>query len=188
MRHGQTDWNLERRIQGSTDVPLNGTGLSQAVHTSLALRGAQIDLVASSHLQRAEVTASTINGHHGVERVIDARLTERSFAEVEGLKVEEVKSMYPSFDDIAGVESWADVTSRMLAALIDLATAAAGGRVLVVTHGSAIRGLLSAVQHIEPREVQSLWNCSISELRFADGIWSLLSFNDNTHLPESLRS
>ncbi len=188
VRHGQTDWNLERRIQGSTDVPLNDTGIAQARHTSEALRTERFDAVASSHLQRAELTAATIGAHHVLRPLIDPRLTERSFAEVEGWKVEDVKALFPSFDDIAGVEPWSAVTARMLAAMEALAEAAVGGRVLVVTHGSAIRGFLSSIQGVAPREVQSLLNCSLTEVRLEDGAWSIRSFNDNTHLPEHLRT
>ena len=186
MRHGQTDWNLERRIQGSTDIPLNDTGIAQAQHTSEALRSDSFDAVASSHLQRAKVTAETIGTHHHARSIIDPRLTERSFADVEGWKVEDVKAMFPSFDDITGVEPWTAVTTRMLAAMVDLTEL--GDRVLVVTHGSAIRGLLSAIQSIAPRELQSLWNCSITEVHFEDGTWTMRSFNDNLHLPEPLRT
>ncbi len=188
MRHGQTDWNLEHRIQGSTDIPLNETGLAQATHTRDALANAHFDAVASSHLQRASVTATTIAGDRTLPIVVDRRLTERSFAHVEGWKVADVKAAFPSFDDIAGVEPWSAVTARMLEGLLALADAYEGGRVLVVTHGSAIRAFVASVQGIGPRDVQSLWNCSISQVRHERGTWVLDAFNDNSHLPDQLRS
>lgn len=189
MRHGQTDWNLAHRIQGATDIPLNDTGLAQAEHTRGALAEDAFDAVASSHLQRAAVTASTINREHGRPHHVDERLAERSFGSVEGWTVEQVRAAFESFDAIVDVESWHAVRERMLAALTDLARAYPNGRVLVVAHGSSIRALLGAVQGIGPREVPSLANCSVTELHHADdGSWSVRTFNDNTHLPAVLRT
>ena len=189
VRHGQTDWNLAHRIQGATDIPLNATGLAQAEHTREALRADRFDAVASSHLERAARTARTINEHHSTSHVIDERLAERCFASVEGWTVDQVKAAFDSFDAIVDVESWHTVTTRMLEAMHDLAAAYPDGRVLVVAHGSSIRAMLGAMQGIGPREVPSLLNCGITEVRHHDdGRWEILSFNDNGHLPEQLRT
>ena len=189
VRHGQTDWNLEHRIQGSTDIPLNATGVAQAEHTREALREDEFDAIASSHLQRAEHTAATINASHGKAHHVDERLAERSFASVEGWTVEQVKAAFTSFDAIVDVESWHEVSQRMFEALNDLADAYPEGRVLVVAHGSSIRAVLAAIQEVSPREVPSMLNCSITEIRRNDdGSWLLESLNDNSHLPESLRT
>lgn len=189
VRHGQTDWNLEHRIQGSTDIPLNDTGIAQAQHTRDALRDDSFDAVASSHLQRAEYTAATINTEHGKAHVVDERLAERSFASVEGWTVEQVKAAFASFDAIVDVESWHEVSQRMFEALNDLADAYPDARILVVAHGSSIRAVLGAIQGVSPREVPSMLNCSITEvLRDDAGNWSVTSFNDISHLPESLRT
>lgn len=189
VRHGQTDWNLTHRIQGATDIPLNDTGVAQAEHTREALRGHRFDAIASSHLQRATRTARTINELHSTEHHIDERLTERSFASVEGWTVDQVKAAFASFDAIVDVESWHAVTTRMMDAMRDLATAYPDGRVLVVAHGSSIRAMLGAMQGIGPREVPSMLNCGITEVRHMDdGHWEVLSFNDNSHLPEALRT
>lgn len=189
VRHGQTDWNVARKIQGSTDIPLNRTGVQQAEATREALRGASFDAIASSHLQRASVTAQAINELHDKRHHIDERLAERAFGSVEGWTVEEVNAAFESFDAIADVESWHAVGSRMLAALLDLAQEYPGGRVLVVAHGSSIRAVLGSMLGISPREVKSMWNCSLTEIRHEDdGRWRVLSMNDNSHLPEALRS
>jgi len=189
VRHGQTDWNLARKIQGSTDIPLNDTGLQQAQATREALREAEFDAIASSHLQRAAVTAETINELHGKAHHIDERLAERTFGPVEGWTVEQVNAAFGSFDAMADIESWHAVGERMLMALGDLADAYPGGRVLVVAHGSSIRAVLGSILGIPPREVKSMWNCSLTELRHNDdGTWQVLSLNDNTHLPEELRT
>lgn len=189
VRHGQTAWNVERRIQGSTDIPLNDTGVQQAEATRDALRDDDFDAVASSQLQRATFTAATINELHGKRHTIDERLAERVFGEIEGMTVDEVNQLFGSFDAVADVEWWDNVGLRMMAALTDLATAYPDGRVLVVSHGSAIRAALGAIQGISPREVKSTLNCGLTSLRHHDdGTWEILSFNDNEHLPEGLRS
>lgn len=189
VRHGQTDWNVEHRIQGSTDIPLNDTGVAQATHTRDALRDDDFDGVASSHLQRAAFTAATINELHGKQHHIDERLAERVFGTIEGMTVDDVNRIYGSFDAVADVEWWDNVGVRMMAALEDLSAAYPDGRVLVVSHGSAIRAVLGAIQGIPPREVKSTLNCGLTQLRHHDnGRWEILSFNDNAHLPEALRS
>ena len=77
VRHGQTDWNLTHRIQGSVDIPLNETGLAQAAATRDAFASRPFDFLVSSHLERARVTAAHINEPWAVEHRIDERLTER---------------------------------------------------------------------------------------------------------------
>lgn len=189
VRHGQTDWNLEHRIQGTTDIPLNSTGIAQAAYTRDALRDLDFDAVASSQLQRAAFTAATINELHGKEHHIDERLAERMFGSIEGMTVDEVNRVYGSFDAIADVEWWDEVGVRMVAALNDLSAAYPDGRVLVVSHGSSIRAALGTMQGITPREVKSTLNCGLTRLRHLDdGTWEILAFNDNEHLPADLRT
>lgn len=189
VRHGQTEWNVARRIQGSTDIPLNDTGVQQALATRDALRDDDFDVVASSHLLRAAFTAATINEYHGKHHTIDERLAERVFGAIEGMTVDEVNQLFGSFDAVADVEWWDNVGVRMMAALTDLAAAYPDGRVLVVSHGSAIRAVLGTIQGIPPREVKSTLNCGLTHIRHHDdGTWEILSFNDNEHLPEDLRS
>lgn len=188
IRHGQTDWNLAKRIQGSTDIPLNDIGVQQALATRDALVDREFDAVASSQLQRAAFTAATINERHEKQHHVDIRLAERTFGSVEGWTVEQVNAAFGSFEAIADIESWHAVGERMLSALVDLADAYPNGHVLVVAHGSSIRAVIGAIQGLPPREVQSMWNCSISEVRYDNGVWSLLSVNDNSHLPQELRS
>ena len=188
VRHGQTDWNVARRIQGSTDIPLNALGVLQAEHTRDALAAHTFDLVVSSQLSRAAVTADTINALHSAPRVVDERLAERSFAHVEGWTAEEVKREFGNFDTIEGVESWDAVAARMLASLEELAARQREGRILVVTHGSSIRALFGAVQSCGPRELPGTFNCSLSVLHHVNGSWSVASFNDNSHLPVDLQT
>lgn len=84
VRHGQTDINLERRLQGITDNPLNDTGREQALITKEKLKDEKIDLIICSPLLRARQTADIINEGRNIKIIYDARLIERNFGEYEG--------------------------------------------------------------------------------------------------------
>jgi len=90
VRHGQTVWNVEGRLQGHTDIPLDEVGLEQAQKIANRLAGEKIDIIYTSDLQRAAKTAETINIHHNVEVIPTARLRESSFGIYEGRILEEV--------------------------------------------------------------------------------------------------
>ena len=103
VRHGETDWNLEDRIQGRTDNPLNDAGRAQAAALARYLASAPIELVASSTLQRAAVTADAVAAYHkSAPRVKDERFVEMGFGDLEGLKLPDIKARYK-----ATTEAWA---------------------------------------------------------------------------------
>ena len=95
VRHGQTDWNLQRRYQGQTDPPLNATGLQQAELAGEALVGRRYAAIYSSDLQRARVTAEIIGRRLGMEVFVDSRLREVSFGKWEGMLVADIQTRYP---------------------------------------------------------------------------------------------
>lgn len=144
VRHGQTDWNAQRRLQGSTDIPLNDVGRGQARDAVAALSGYEWDAIVSSPLSRAAETADLIAAGLGLSvarRVPE--LTERSFGPAEGLQDG------PELDGLRipagfrGAESEDEAASRGLASLKALAEEFRGRRVLVVAHGTLIRVSLS---------------------------------------------
>lgn len=189
IRHGQTDWNLQRRIQGSSDISLNELGLAQARATRDALANEHFDVVYSSHLDRAKVTASTINEAHALEHRIREGLTERAHGDAEGANVEETMTRWPNFVGIPGLESWLEVQTRMMLTFREIATDFAGKRALVVSHGSAIRAAIGDIRGEEPRSVKSQWNCAVNRLTHHSGDgWTVDVFNDNSHLPQELRT
>jgi probable phosphoglycerate mutase/uncharacterized phosphatase len=91
LRHGQTDWNLEGRFQGHTDIPLNATGLAQAHGAAERLARQPITAIVSSPLVRASKTAAIVAERLGLPLHIDPELMERSFGRYEGLVVKNVK-------------------------------------------------------------------------------------------------
>lgn len=84
-RHGQTDWNVEKKVMGRCDEPLNEVGLMQAEETRNSLLNKDIDLIISSPLKRAKQTADIINRDRNIEIIYDDRIIERDFGEMEGL-------------------------------------------------------------------------------------------------------
>src|SRR5512142_1067190 len=94
VRHGQTDWNLEGRYQGQSDVPLNATGLSQAAVFAASLDGQRFDALYSSDLARAYQTAEVIANKVGLPVQTDPRLREINQGEWQGRTLTEIKSIY----------------------------------------------------------------------------------------------
>ncbi len=90
LRHGQTDWNVQMRLQGSTDIPLNETGRAQAHVAAKILAGEGVTQIIASPLSRALETAQIVGAATGIEPVIDNRLIERNFGQFEGMTIDEV--------------------------------------------------------------------------------------------------
>jgi len=151
IRHGQTDWNIQRRYQGQTDIPLNPTGLQQARALIPILENEHFDAIYSSDLSRAFQTAQIISTACGLAVTTDARLREINMGSWEGLSFDEVREKYaddfnrgaedPEFTRSPGGESVADLSRRMAEAADDIAGRHAQGRVLLVSHGLAASAL-----------------------------------------------
>ena len=143
-RHGETDWNIERRVQGHTDRPLNETGREQARALAEELAGEELDAVYSSDLSRAYETAKLVAASRGLEVRSLAALREKHFGTWEGLSDVEVLERFPN----ARRGAWGDgettneVAERVLGALRAIREAHPDGRVLVVTHGGPLRAVL----------------------------------------------
>ena len=95
IRHGETAWNTESRIQGHTDIPLNDTGLWQAERVAQALLGESLQAVYSSDLQRARTTAEAIAQAQQLTLSLDPGLRERHFGHLEGLTHQEITARWP---------------------------------------------------------------------------------------------
>jgi broad specificity phosphatase PhoE len=134
VRHGETDWNAERRFQGHADVPLNERGREQAQALAEQLTGEAIDAIYSSDLSRALVTAEIVGSRLGVPVIVDPDLREVDVGAVEGLTFEESRA----FDGWQG-EPKEDHAKRVLGAIHRVAALHPEGRVLVVTHGGSMR-------------------------------------------------
>ena len=177
VRHGQTDWNAQRRLQGSTDIPLNDVGRGQARDAVAALSGHEWDAIVSSPLSRAAETANLIAAGLGLSvarRVPE--LAERSFGPAEGLQAgPELDALRIPGGGFLGAESEDEAASRGLGALESLAEEFRGGRVLVVAHGTLLRVSLSRAIG---RTLESIDNAvlNLAHHHAVDG-WQLEYFN-----------
>ena len=177
VRHGETDWNLQHRIQGLTDIPLNETGRAQALVTGDLLARRRWDGVYSSPLLRAFETASIIATATGQEtpQTIEA-LVERNYGDAEGLNFGEIERRYPDRSGVPGQESRDAVVARVVPALEELAAAHPDESLIVVSHGGAIRAVLTAVDPASSHGM--ITNGSIHSFRFdGDGL-RLIAFDD----------
>jgi broad specificity phosphatase PhoE len=143
-RHGETDWNLERRVQGHTDRHLNETGRMQARELAERLAGESLEAVYSSDLARAHETARTVAESHGLGVKAVRDLRERHFGSWEGMTDGDVLARFPE----AAAGRWGDgeteeaMRLRVIDAIGRIADAHPGGRVLIVSHGGPMRALL----------------------------------------------
>lgn len=157
VRHGETDWNQQRRIQGSTDVPLNDTGRAQAAATAELLARRSFDAVVASPLSRASETGAIIAARLGLPApTFDDGLVERAYGEAEGLTDVDIRATFPD-DVIPGRESRKAVVARALETLGEIAVRFDGGSVVVATHGAVIR---SVVNELAPGTADS-WTTPI---------------------------
>jgi probable phosphoglycerate mutase len=150
-RHGETDWNLGRRVQGHTDIPLNATGIAQAHALADELAWEPIVAVYSSDLSRALETAGAVAARHGLPVSVDPDLREKNFGSWEGLTDTEIRERFPD----AKRGAWGDaetteaVAERVGTALARIGEAHRNGLVLVVSHGGPLRAALAhfGVEH-----------------------------------------
>jgi probable phosphoglycerate mutase len=176
IRHGQTDWNAQRRLQGSSDIPLNDVGRGQARDAVGVLSGQGWDAIVSSPLSRAAETADLIAAGLGlaVARHVP-ELTERSFGPAEGLQAGPELEALRIPGGFRGAESDDEAACRGLAALEALAEEFSGRRVLVVAHGTLLRLTLSRAIG---SSLESIDNAvlNLAHLHAVDG-WQLEYFN-----------
>ncbi|POH62042.1 histidine phosphatase family protein [Cryobacterium zongtaii] len=171
VRHGQTDWNLERRIQGSTDIPLNSTGRAQAAETGLRLSRSHWDAVVTSPLLRAHESARIIAGELDLPApLVVPELTERHHGLIEGLTFAQRQAQFPDGSSVPGLETRQAVLDRVLPALEAIARTYAGREVVVVCHGGVIGTLLRyATDGTRPAAGELIPNGSIHEFRWESG-------------------
>ncbi|WP_309710844.1 histidine phosphatase family protein, partial [Pseudolysinimonas sp.] len=174
IRHGQTDWNRQGLLQGSSDIPLNDTGREQARDALMTLRSRPWDVVVSSALLRARETARIIAD--GLDIPLGTaypELVERDYGSLEGTSAAAAIERWPD-RDYPGAESLEAVAARGVDALAAIVADNPDGAVLVVCHGTIIRYTLA---RLAGRPVPGIDNGSISMLRLDEGVWQVATVN-----------
>jgi 2,3-bisphosphoglycerate-dependent phosphoglycerate mutase len=195
VRHGETRWNVEARIQGQQDSPLTEEGIAQAEALAQRLAGEKFDRIIASDLGRALDTAKAIARACGREITLDDRFRERHFGAGEGLRYDEVDRRYPGAFNrvretdpdyvIPGGESRRQFHARVVAGFEALAQAHAGETVVVVTHGGVLATLYRHIHAIPLDKAHAIpiTNASYNALAFDGARWTVDTWSCTLHLP-----
>lgn len=188
VRHGETDWNAAKRIQGRTDIPLNDTGKWQAEQTGLYLKDVHWDVVISSPLTRAKETAHLILKHVHAPLVIMDDFIERDYGDAEGMSFEERQKLFPN-KQYPNMEPLETIQNRMLEGIEKVRAAYPDQHVLIVAHGAAIHALLTTLadEHMGLQNTR-LVNACLNYVECSDGKWKVLDYNVVSHLTQSAPS
>jgi probable phosphoglycerate mutase len=194
IRHGETNWNLEGRMQGHRDSPLTDLGLAQARAVAACLATENIDALYSSDLQRAFLTARQIAEKTGHEIRVDPRLRERHLGIFQGLTREEMEARYPvecaayrnggPDYQVSGGQSARQHFQLSVSCLTELAGQHSGELLVIVTHGGVVASLLRHALGIPletPRRF-ALYNGALNRFSVERGHWRLLGWGDTAHL------
>ena len=197
IRHGETAWNRERRMQGQTDTPLSDVGRAQAAAVGERLARHPFAALYSSDLSRAWDTAAAISRASGREIRREPALRERTFGIFEGLTYDEMAQRYPEAHArfatrdpdyaVPGGESPRQFFERSLACLNAIAHAHAGACTVVVTHGLVLDTLYRAARNmpLEERRDAPLLNASLNTFRHEAGAWVEVAWGDVAHLAQA---
>lgn len=194
IRHGETDWNAEGRLQGHRQIPLNRRGRAQAEALAAYLRDTRFDATYSSDLLRALQTAWTIVRHGGPSVRTDERLREWDLGMLVGLCRAQVEREQPHAarirrehlvdEPIPGGESLRQRFGRATGAVAEIAARHRGGRVLVVSHGGPLGDCYRRAvgKGIEERMRIDLRNATINRIHIDGNDWTVKSWAQTGHL------
>ena len=198
IRHGETDWNVDGRIQGQLDIPLNAVGQWQVHRLALAVADEGIDAVYSSDLLRAFETAQSVSRGAGQPITTDVGLRERGFGVFEGLSFAEIRARWPEQAErwrkrdpdfgAEGGETLRDFSARSIATVERLAALHPGQTIAVVSHGGVMDALYRAAARVAldaPRSWQ-LGNAAINRLLHTPQGFTLIGWSDTSHLDEGV--
>lgn len=176
VRHGETDWNLDGRIQGQMDIPLNSNGRIQAELCATAINFEKWDVIVSSTLKRAKETAEIIANKLQIKNIYEnAKLVERDYGSATGI----LRKDYLEYNStVFGKESKEELSIRMRNAVDEIANSFFPKNVIVVSHGSAICSLFSTFpSKYEGQSMERLHNACISLINFNGKHYETVFYN-----------
>ncbi|MCW7539859.1 histidine phosphatase family protein [Aquabacterium sp. A7-Y] len=197
IRHGETAWNADSRIQGHLDIPLNDKGLWQAERLAEALADEHIDAIYSSDLTRAHQTAQAVAATRGLSIERDAGLRERGFGEFQGQSFREIEARWPeqalrwrrrdpAFGP-AGGEALQVFYDRVVTTASRIAARHPGQNIALVAHGGVLDCLYRAATRVDLQAARTweLGNASINRLLYTGEGFMLVGWADTSHLNET---
>ena len=196
VRHGETNWNAEHRLQGHTDIDLNQRGLEQAAQMAAALQKVYLpfDVLYTSDLTRALKTAQAIEKVFGVSAKIDSALRERHLGALQGLSTLEAPQLEPELwathlsrdldHSLRGGESIKQFAQRIHTALEKIRQDHLGKTILLVSHGGALDMMyrLASKQALEAAKAVAVPNASLSWISHDGASWRVDDWGDTRHL------
>jgi len=195
IRHGETAWNVDTRIQGQLDIPLNDTGRWQARRLAAAVADEGVSAIYASDLLRAHQTAQAIAQTTGLAVRADVALRERAFGEFEGHTYKEIEARWPEqserwrkrdpdFSPGVSGESLRVFFERCVTVATRLAAAHPGETIALVAHGGVMDCLYRAASRLDLQAARSwqLGNASINRLLYTPGGFTLVGWSDTSHL------
>ena len=196
VRHGETDWNAERRLQGHTDIDLNPRGKAQAAQMAKAIKAIdlQFDVLYTSDLLRAAKTANAIEIVFNTKAIVDPALRERHLGVLQGVTTAEA----PQFDaelwknhlsrdiheELRGGESIAQFAERIHQALEKIRLQHLGKTILLVSHGGVLDMMyrLASKQALDAEKAVSVPNASLNWISHDGNTWKVDRWADTSHL------
>jgi probable phosphoglycerate mutase len=196
VRHGETDWNVDARIQGQLDVGLNDKGIWQAQRAARALAEDSVDAVYSSDLSRASATAQAIVDHATQPLKVQTHvgLRERAFGKFEGQTYTAITEQWPEEARLwrtrdpdfapAGGESPVQVLARVAQTVDEIASQHLGEQIVLVSHGGIMDMLyrLATQQSVSAPRTWALGNAAINRLLWTPDGLTLVGWSDTQHL------
>ncbi len=198
IRHGETAWNVDTRIQGHLNIPLNATGHWQAERLGQALAAENISAIYASDLSRAHETAMYVSRASGIPVVPDLGLRERGFGDFEGRTFAEIEIALPDQAERwrkrdpafapSGGESLLQVQERVLSAVNRLAKAHPGELIVMVGHGGVMDVLYRAATRLDLQAARTwlLGNTAVNRLLWTPEGLSLVGWSDTQHLADAV--
>ena len=195
VRHGETSWNADARIQGQRDIGLNDTGRWQAQRVGQALAEEAITAVYSSDLERAHATAQSISEVKGIPVIPHEGLRERSFGMFEGKTFDEIhqewpehahnwRKRIPEWQPPEGGESLIQLRERVTRTVQELAARHPGEQIVLVAHGGVLDALyrVATGQEVNSPRTWELPNGAINRLLWTPQGFTLVGWSDTQHL------
>ena len=175
VRHGQTEWNVLKKVQGKADIELNEQGIKQAEETRNYLKNEKIDLILCSPLKRAMQTAEIIKQERNIKMIIDERISERDFGEFEGMPNTDFDFnafwSYKQNLKYDKAENIQDFFERVYDFLDSIKNEYTGKRVLIVAHGGIsipVKCYFEGIPNTETLLPLCLGNCEIAKYSYKE--------------------